>query len=218
MNDGGLPVVMAGGPPEGEVTVAGVLLAAGRSKRFGDRNKLLATLAGEPLVAHAAETLLAAPLSEVLVVVGHDADAIREAISDRPVTVVENLDYGEGQATSVRTGIRAIGGDADAAVFALSDMPVVAPETIGRLVAAYERGLGDALAAANDGRRGNPVLFDRRHFESLRDVRGDVGGKEILLEGSESALVESDDPGVHRDVDTLPDLRELREDRRSRRP
>lgn len=218
MNDGGVPVVTPGGPPEGRATVAGVLLAAGRSERFGDRNKLLASLAGEPLVAHAAETLLAAPLSDVLVIVGHDADAVREAISERPVTVVENTDYGGGQATSIRTAIGAVGDDASAVVFALSDMPVVAPETVRRLVAAYERGLGDALAAANDGRRGNPVLFDSRHFESLRNVRGDVGGREILLEASESALVESDDPGVHRDVDTPTDLRELRADHRSRPP
>ncbi|MFO7925277.1 MAG: nucleotidyltransferase family protein [Halobacteriota archaeon] len=215
MSEGGLPVVTPEGPPEGAATVAGVLLAAGRSERFGDRNKLLAPLAGEPLVRRAVGTLLAAPLSEVVIVVGHDADTVREALSDLPVTVVENPNYDEGQATSVRTGIEAVGDDADAVVFALSDMPAVAPETVGRLVAAYERGLGDALAAANDGRRGNPVLFDRRHFDSLRDVRGDVGGREILLEGSESALVESGDPGVHRDVDTLADLRDLRGEHRS---
>ncbi|WP_144797241.1 nucleotidyltransferase family protein [Halorubrum depositum] len=225
MTDEGLPVATppfesgeddaAGGGDPNPPRVAGVLLAAGTSSRFGDANKLLATVDGEPVVRHAAQTLVAAGLDPVVVVVGHEADRVRAAVDDLSVDIVVNDAYEAGQSTSVRAGIDAIRsgksggrGDArvDAAIIALGDMPFVDPETVETLVAAYAAGAGDALAAAHGGDRGNPVLFDRRFFDRLADVDGDVGGREILLGGDASALVAVDDPGVRRDVDRPTDL------------
>ena len=221
-------------PPFGadrEVRVAGVVLAAGTSSRFGEANKLLATVDGRPLVRHAVETLLDAGLDEVIAVVGYESDAVRDAIDDLPVAVVENEDYAEGQATSVRRGIVAVSKGADAAVskganaavskgadaaeaagavdgvlFALGDMPDVRPETVAALVAAFAAGAGDPLAAAFEGQRGNPVLFGRQYFDRLAAVDGDVGGREILRTAERTALVETGDPGVRRDVDRRDDL------------
>ena len=219
MTDDGLPVVSspfdADGSGQADATdaprVAGVLLAAGTSSRFGDDNKLLATVGGEPVVRRAARTLVDAGVDPVVVVVGHEADRVRDAVADLPVRVAVNEAYEAGQSTSVRTGIGALGdsdalGDVDAAVIALGDMPFVDSETVETLVAAYAAGAGDALAAAYDGDRGNPVLFDRRFFDRLTAVDGDVGGREILLESDASALVSVDDPGVRRDVDRPGDL------------
>lgn len=221
--DGDVPVVSP--PFEGKRSerdrtrdssrVAGVLLAAGASTRFGDRNKLLATQGGDPLVRRAARTLLDASLDPVVAVVGHEADRVADALDGLDVTVVVNDEYETGQASSLRAGIGALldaerEGDpdrgVDAAVIALGDMPFVDPETVASLVDAYEAGVGDALAAAHDGVRGNPVLFDRRFFDDLVDVSGDVGGREILLESGESACVAVSDPGVRRDVDEPSDL------------
>ena len=213
MPDADLPIVSP--PPiertlEGEDTrpaVAGVVLAAGTSSRFGEGNKLLARHDGRPLVEHTVETLLAAPVDPVVVVLGHEADRVVAALDGLPVECVENRAFAAGQATSLATGIDALAGrDVDAAVIALGDMPFVQPTTVSALVAAYADGAGDALAAAYRGERGNPVLFDRRHFPALRDVEGDVGGRHILLEGEHSALVDVDDPGVRRDVDEQGDL------------
>jgi molybdenum cofactor cytidylyltransferase len=85
-------------------------------------------------------------------------------------------------------------------------MPRVDPDSVCALVRAYRGGAGDALAAAHGGRRGNPVLFDACHFPALASVEGDRGGREVLLSGERSALVETGDPGVRRDVDTTDDL------------
>ncbi|MFD1599534.1 nucleotidyltransferase family protein [Halobellus rarus] len=191
--------------------VAGVLLAAGTSDRFGDRNKLLATHDGDPLVRHAARTLLDAGLDPVVAVVGHEADRVVDALAGLDVAVVANDAYDTGQASSLRAGIGALrdsDAQVDAAVIALGDMPFVDPETVETLVAAYDAGVGDALAAAHDGVRGNPVLFDRRFFDALADVAGDVGGREILLTSGDSACVSVSDPGVRRDVDEPGDLAE----------
>jgi molybdenum cofactor cytidylyltransferase len=245
--DAGLPVVRGddgAATVDGPDTVAGVLLAAGTGSRFADGNKLLATVDGEPIVRRAARTLLDAPVDPVVVVTGHEAERVRGALSSLPVRFVHNDDYAAGQATSVRTGVRALvegldgesgrdrgagrasdgdwthqadgtrrpdTGVVDAAVFALGDMPFVTPATVRALVAAYRAGHGTALAAAYRGERGNPVLFDRRYFDRLAAVEGDVGGRELLVHGDDSALVETGDPGVRRDVDTRTDLSRARD-------
>lgn len=188
--------------------VAGVLLAAGTGSRFGEGNKLLASLDGEPLVRHAARTLVAA-LDRVVAVVGHEAGAVESALAGLDLRTVHNPDYERGQSTSVAAGLGAVR-DADAAAFALGDAPRVRPATVRTLVAAHRAGAGTALAAAHDGRRGNPVLFDAVHFDALADVEGDVGGREILLGAADAALVETGDPGVCLDVDRPADLDRVR--------
>jgi len=191
-------------PARPDVSVAGVLLAAGTSTRFGARNKLLASHEGEPLVRRAARSLVAASVDPVVAVVGHEATRVAAALDGLDVELVRNDDYETGQASSVRTGVAAVADRADAVVIALGDMPAVSPTTVETLVDAYAAGVGDALAAADEGRRGNPVLFDRRFFDALADVTGDVGGRGILIE--HGTLIETGDPGVRRDVDEPTDL------------
>lgn len=194
--------------PTRDRRVAGVVLAAGTSSRFGDANKLLAEVDGAPIVAHATETLLDADLDPVVVVTGHEADAVAAAVDVHDVIVVENPDYATGQSSSVRVGVDALPDDVDAVVVALGDMPTVDPASVRRLVAAYEAGSGTALAAGVHGERGNPVLFDRQYFPALTALDGDVGARGVLLESADAAIVETGDPGVRRDVDHPDDLPE----------
>lgn len=197
--------------PAEPLRVHGLLLAAGTSSRFGERNKLLATVDGDPIVRRAAKTLLSADLAAVTVVLGHEHERVRAALSDLNVRFVRAADYAEGQSRSLRRGIEAIRNrdpGVDAVVIALGDMPDVSPATIDRLLAAYEAGIGSALAAASDGRRGNPVLFDAQHFDALTATGGDTGGRSVLLDAEDAALVETGDPGVVRDVDRPGDLPE----------
>lgn len=211
MNDTSPPVVNPSEfpdvTPNKGASVWGVLLAAGASSRYGDRNKLLAQFDGEPLVRRAAASLVAAPLAGVVVVVGYQSSAVRDAVSDVVTVVCVNDEFEKGQSTSVRTGIEAVSErGADAVVIALGDMPTVRTATVERLIAGYEHGVGTALAAAYEGKRGNPVLFGARHFDVLTDVDGDIGGRKVLLAASDSALIATDDPGVVRDVDYPSDL------------
>lgn len=204
-----LPVVEPPAERTGEATVAAVLLAAGTSSRYGDENKLLAAVDGAPMVRRSASPLLDAELDEVVVVVGFEAERVRDALGGLDVRFVENPDYESGQASSVRAGVHALrerDSDVDAAVFALGDMPYVSPESVCALVAAFEAGAGTALAAGYDGERGNPVLFDADNVSALAGQDGDVGGKQVLLSASDGAIVETGDPGVRRDVDRHDDL------------
>ncbi|RJT05244.1 NTP transferase domain-containing protein [Halococcus sp. IIIV-5B] len=193
-------------------TVVGVLLAAGTSSRFGVANKLLAEVDGEPLVRHAARTLRDARLSGLVAVLGCDAAAVRDALAQNEgdsedFRFVTNPDYERGLSTSVRAGVDAAAEvGANAVVFLPGDMPGVDPETVDLLVDTHRADLADAVAASHDNRRGNPVLFDEQHFPALRAVRGDVGGKPVLLDADRGAVVETDDRGVRADVDTREDL------------
>ena len=185
-------------------TIGGIVLAAGTSSRFGEENKLLTEMDGVPMIRRATKAMVQAGVRPIIVVVGYESDRVERAVGGLPVEVVENPQYQRGQSTSVATGIRALDDQVSAVVIALGDMPFVAPSTIRSIIEAYEANRGTVLAATFDGQRGNPVLFDRRHFDDLCSISGDVGGRHIIER--EGVLIETDDRGVHRDVDSPNDL------------
>ncbi|GAA0449223.1 nucleotidyltransferase family protein [Halococcus dombrowskii] len=197
------------GRTDHDPTVVGVLLAAGGSSRFGERNKLLADIDREPLVRRAARTLLDSRVSRVVAVLGHQSSAVQEVLADFDVAFVANDAYERGLSTSVEHGARAAAdSDADAAIFLLGDMPFVDSATVDLLVDGFAGGVVDAVAAAYEGQRGNPVLFGADHFDALCAVDGDVGGRDILLDSG--VLLDTDDAGVVMDIDTQDDLERVR--------
>jgi molybdenum cofactor cytidylyltransferase len=211
-------------PSAARIVILGVLLAAGTGSRFDgksdgemsddEENKLLADLVGEPIVAHSARTLTESSLDAAIAVVGHDRERVTAALPQE-IQIVANPDYEQGQSTSVQRGAAvARERGAEAVLFALGDMPCVSVETVDELVAEYEASDDEApgiVAPRYEGRRGNPVLFDSRYFDALAGVEGNKGGR-ALVESEPVSWVEVSDSGVHRDVDTLGDLRELRDE------
>lgn len=189
-----------------ERTVGGVVLAAGMGTRYTGGNKLLETVDEEPIVRRAVRTFLDTTLDSVVVVVGHETDAIRSALDGLESTIVVNPDYEAGQSTSMRRGVE-VGRerDWDAIVFGLGDMPFVRPESIDLLVHADAVTEYTILGAAYEHERGNPMLFDGVHYDELSEIEGDTGGRPLVIESDETALVETDDPGVVRDIDTVED-------------
>lgn len=201
------PDELVDGDAERAGTVIGVILAAGGSDRFGDRNKLLEPIDGDPMIRRVVETFSRSSLDHVIMVVGAGADDIREAVGGIAITIVDNSDWREGQSSSVTRGLEAaMDRDAEAVVFGLGDMPWVARETIDRIVATYRHHEAPIIAAAYDGDRGNPVLFADAVFEELATVTGDRGGRELIESISGAIAIETGDPGVRRDVDRPPDL------------
>lgn len=191
--------------------ILGVLLAAGTGSRFDDGYKLLADLDGEPVVVRAAETLLDSSLDEVIGIVGYRGEDVAPALEPLGVETIENTDFAVGQSTSVRVGVAAARArDADAVLFALGDAPCVRPGTVDALLDTYHESDAGIVVPTHDGEHGNPVLFDRRHFDALVDLSGDTGGR-TLFEKHHVKRVAVQDPGIHLDVDTVADLEELRQ-------
>jgi molybdenum cofactor cytidylyltransferase len=195
--------------PTNDTAVGGVVLAAGLSTRYEGGNKLLEDINGQPMVRHVGEIATSADLNDAVAVTGHEPDAVESALAGLDIDCHHNAEYEAGQSTSVRAGVaHARSAGWDAAVFLLGDMPFVAAETVDSLVKAYRAGGASILAPRYDGMRGNPVLFDADHFDSLAAIGGDQGGRELLMESDDTQFVDTDDAGVLRDIDTEGDLAE----------
>jgi len=189
---------------ESNRNVAVIVLAAGRSTRMGGPNKLLAELEGKKLVRIATEQALASKASGVIVVTGHQADLVEQALVGLDVKFVRNQDFATGLASSVKAGVAAIPPEADGAVICLGDMPLIDASLIDRLIDdfAAERGHLIVVPVA-EGRRGNPVLWSRRFFQELMTLDGDVGARHLIAKHSEAvAEVAVEGEGAFLDIDT----------------
>jgi molybdenum cofactor cytidylyltransferase len=189
--------------------VAVLLLAAGRSTRMGGPNKLLQEANGAPLVVHAVKAARASQAVEVVIVLGHMAAEVRAVIeqavgASTKLRFVTNPDFAEGLSTSVRTGIAALGKDIDAAIVQLGDMPGVNAALLDRLMAAFNPVEGRSICVPTvGGKRGNPVLWDRRFFAEMAKVSGDTGAKHLIGEHADLVCeVEMTGEAAVTDIDT----------------
>jgi len=180
-----------------------VLLAAGRSKRFGDvGSKLDEEFLHKPLGAHVAVTLGAMPFARRLAVVG----GARIDYSTHGFEIVHNDAPGEGMSRSVRLGVaRAKEQGAAAVLLALADMPRVTAAHILRLFDAS--GGPETVVASSDGCEPKPpALFGRDRFDFLLSLHGDEGARDLVAAGKH--VVTS--PAELIDVDTQGELDQLR--------
>ncbi len=186
---------------------AAIVLAAGAGSRFGG-GKLLAPLEGRPILQHVLDRLAEAGLSEAVVVLGDDADAVEAAIDWRGARRVRNDDPGRGLSSSVRIGIEALDGEVEEALIVLGDQPLVPLEAIRALLAAPrdgERPIVVPVYPAEGGR--NPVLVGREAFGLVAEATGDRGlGPVIAAHPDLVREVRVAIPGGNPDVDTRADL------------
>jgi len=148
------------------MSVGAVLLAAGAGTRFGGRPKALLELGGVPLILRQLIALSGAGVDELVVVLGHHADAIEAAVRQFPITLVRNPSPDDGQASSVRIGLQALSPRLDAVMVALADQPLIDEQDIVALISAFKK-RGDAAmvvprvaTAGGAPEPGNPVIFD----------------------------------------------------------
>lgn len=162
-------------------SVAAIVLAAGQSRRMGGPNKLLAKFDGVPLARQIAERALVSKADPVIVVTGHRAEDIGEALKGLDVTFVHNPDFADGLATSLKTGLSAVPERVGGALVLLADMPGVTTAIIDRLIDAFRARAAPAIVLPTfAGKRGNPVLWARAFFPELMAVSGDTGARHLL--------------------------------------
>ncbi|MEL6961974.1 MAG: molybdopterin-binding/glycosyltransferase family 2 protein [Pseudomonadota bacterium] len=192
-------------------TVAALVLAAGRSTRMGQENKLLVDIDGKPMVNHAIDAMLNSKVDHVVVVIGHEAEAVREVIGERAVTIAYNPAFAEGLSTSLAAGIDALPTNIDGVLVGLGDMPRLGPGDIDRLVAAFDPSEGRAICVPTvNGKRGNPVLFSNEFLDEIRGIEGDVGARHLIGAHHDRVFeVEMGNDAALIDVDTKDALRAL---------
>lgn len=188
--------------------VAGIILAAGGSQRFGKPKQLL-EWRGKPFIWHVVQKSLQAGLQPVVVVSGAYSQLVENAISELPVKVVHNSDWQVGLSTSVKCGLASVADQVGAVVFLMSDVPQVPQAVIERLVSAHREKAGMIFSTTSQGQSVNPVLFDRRCFEDLLKLEGERGGKVLFNKYSVETL-EWENSNDLRDIDREEDYEWLR--------
>lgn len=184
-----------------EERIAGIIVAAGNSSRMGQPKAFL-HWKGEPFVRACALQAISAGLDPVIIIAGQEFEKIQDTVQDLPVQVIQNVDWNEGQSSSIRAAIKALPKRVGGAIFQLVDQPHIPVTLLRKLKYEHSTSLSPIVLPEANGRRANPVLFDRRTFNSLLAIQGDVGGRVIFSQYpiktirwfDESILIDVDTP------------------------
>jgi molybdenum cofactor cytidylyltransferase len=185
--------------------IPALVLAAGKSTRMG-QTKALLPLGAETFVSRIVGTFRAAGVEDVVVVVGHDAARVSDALSqlEPPPRIVLNPEYESGQLSSILAGLRAIDRPGvTAMLLTLVDVPLVSPETVRAVLLRYRTNSAAVVRPVSGSRHGHPVLIDRKLFPQLRAANPASGAKPIVrANASDAGDIEVDDEGAFTDIDT----------------
>jgi molybdenum cofactor cytidylyltransferase len=189
--------------------VAGVILAAGISARLG-RTKQLLPFRGQTILEGVVDSALASALQQVVVVLGHQAEALVPLMAGKNVALSFNPDYLQGQSSSLKVGLELVSAEAEAVLFLLGDQPLVTPEIINLILAAYQASPHPIVLPVFNGERGNPVLFSRETFGRLASLKDDRGARPLFADYAGRLLkLPVADPAILFDIDTEEDYQRL---------
>ena len=196
--------------------LSAVILAAGESRRMGSPKALLPDPDGRAFIARIVRTLSDAGLADVLVVTGAHHDAIASALASdglgEHVQLVPNSDPSRGQLSSIWAALDATPPNANALLMTLVDVPMVTSATVRAVIDTWMSTRAPVVRPIVDGRRGHPVIFDRRLFAELRSAPLDGGARVVVrAHWGESIDVPVNDRGSVIDVDTPGDYQQLTE-------
>ena len=191
--------------------VSAVVLAAGASTRFGSLKQLL-PLGTKTLLQHVLDVARASTVDEVVVVLGYGAEQVAPYLPPWCRMVI-NENWRAGISSSIRSGLGAMDHRSEAALFLLGDQPRLTTSGIQCVLQAYYGTTRPIVVPTYRGQRGNPALFDRRFFPTLREMKGDVGGRQVSDSFPDQVLaVEMPSADWFLDIDTLADYERYRRD------
>jgi molybdenum cofactor cytidylyltransferase len=194
-----------------DTTLAGVVLAAGESRRMGKPKQLL-PFGEHTILERVVDTLLTAGVGEVIVVLGHLAERVGAVLGDRPVRAVINASYRQGMLSSVKCGVRAIGAGYDAVLFALGDQPHIECAVVSEVMRAYRAGSAGIVIPCYGGKKGHPIIINLQQYrEAIVNLPEDVGLNALLQEHVDDVLlIDVATEDIIRDIDVPDDYtREL---------
>jgi molybdenum cofactor cytidylyltransferase len=183
--------------------ISGVVLAAGTASRFGS-TKQLVEVDGKPLVQYAIDTAAAAELDEIVVVLGHDADRVREEL-DLPsnARAIVNERFAEGQSTSLAAGLLELDPASEAAVVLLGDQPGIRAEEIRALADRFAETRASIVRLRYRNAPG-PALLPKAIWPEALELSGDTGAR-TLFDSHQVDEVEID-RDAPRDIDKPADV------------
>ena len=159
-----------------------IVLAAGESKRFGDKNKLSEIINGKPIINHILDTLFEIfDPSELIVIVGHEQNIIKNLIFNKDIKILENKDYRKGIGTSIALGMNNLNEDIDGVMIIPADMPCINSEDLINLEKKFmELNCVKVVMPEHNYRTGNPVILPRNYFKTLKSLKDDFGARSLI--------------------------------------
>jgi molybdenum cofactor cytidylyltransferase len=183
--------------------ISAILLAAGESNRMRQPKQLM-PFGQSTILEGTIDNLLNSAVSETVVVLGYREEEVQKTIAGKPVKIAINPDYQQGMSASIIAGLKQIDKRARAILIALGDQPFVNSQTINSLIEAFIANKRGIIIPVYQGRRGTPVIFAIRYKGELFNLKGDVGGREIIKRHPNDVLeVMVNCEGVLLDIDTM---------------
>jgi molybdenum cofactor cytidylyltransferase len=186
--------------------IAIVILAAGTSSRMGSPKQLL-DYKGKNLLRHAVDTALETECASVFVVLGANSELLRKELKDKPVTVLENANWQEGMASSIRCGLEYITSTIlrpDSIIFMVCDQPYVSSALLLSLIEKKRETKMPIVASSYENKFGTPALFHRSFFPMLMELSGDKGARKLIADNMDKVATVSFPKGIT-DIDTKED-------------
>ena len=193
-----------------ESNVGIVVLAAGKSKRLGQPKQLL-THRGTTIIGDVIKMALTSKAGRTIVVTGAYAERIRNELVCFPITIIDNDDWQEGLAASIRQGIETLEKSdppQTAVLLMTSDQPRLSTQLINQMIDKYDNQANRIVACEYEQTLGVPALFDRAYFSELKSLSGDSGAKEII-KANRNLVVTVPFPEGGLDIDTPSDMEQL---------
>jgi molybdenum cofactor cytidylyltransferase len=194
-----------------ETALAGIVLAAGESRRMGTPKQLL-PFGERTILERVVDTLLTAGVGQVIVVLGHLADRVRTVLGDRPVQAIVNEAYRQGMLSSVKCGVQAISTDHNAVLFALGDQPQIDSAVVREVIRAYRAGDAGIVIPRYNGKKGHPIIINlSRYREAIIDLPDSLGLNALMQEYADDVhLIDVTTEDIIHDIDVPEDYtREL---------
>ena len=158
------------------------------------------------------ESALNSKCREIIVVIGAYAENIKKHINKLPIDIIENQNWAEGKASSIRMGLKTLISKSDnvnAAIFLTCDQPFISSDVIDCIIENYKKTKSTIVASKYADTIGVPALFDRKHFSEILLLKGDQGAKSIIASYHEQVVTISFQKGAF-DIDTIEDLNQHR--------
>ena len=187
-----------------------ILLAAGQSKRFGDKNKLLAIINGKPIINHILDTLIEIyDPSELIVIIGHEHKIIKNFIFNKDIKILENINYKKGIGTSIALGINNLDSEIDGVMIIPADMPYINSKDLINLEKKFvELNCVKVVMPEHNSKIGNPVILPRNYFKTLKSLKNDFGAKSLIRK--KDIITLKTEFGTIFDIDTQEELAETK--------
>jgi len=159
-----------------------ILLAAGESKRFGNKNKLTEIINGKPIISHILDTLFEIfDLYDIIVIVGYEHKIIKNLIFNKDIKILENLDYKKGIGTSIALGVNNLDTDIDGVMIIPADMPYINSMDLINLEKKFmELNCVKVVMPEHNSIIGNPVILPRSYFNTLKSLKNDFGARSLI--------------------------------------